>query len=1200
MRSWYSAIARFASVLICVPWCLWFGSGCGGGSQRVRAIQTDVQQRAIRTLIESGRYADAQSRAEELLRSIWDFQGIPSRSSATALDLSVEARWRNGDISDETLNRAELALRSRRALSGGPDSAQSFRNLGRILLLAGRTNEGVEALKASVAALESSPSFDTSALADALDSLALGLIEVALYEEAERYLWRALQIQQTGVVGDRLEMAWTLELLSLVSLRAGRYAEARAPLERALVLRNGRPEHPDTAAASAILGDLLWLEGRPAAARDAYAKCVSISERSLRADHPDVADCTRRLGNAYARLGDMAGALKLLERAADIAERSLGVGHPLLAGYLNDLAETHRTLGDFRVARELYERALAIRERRLGRDHQDVATIVFNLALISSELGDLVEARRQFDRAIAIWRDRLGPDHPFVALAMASLAQALVEHRREGEALPLQRRVLTIRERTLGPNHPETADALGDLASTLLIVGRVPEAAALSKRAMRNWERADMPDSPAFASALVLRANILAGMGDLQGARERYARALVTTEQVFGSDHPSAADLRLRLASVAFEAGQVDYAYEEALTAERARRNFLHATVPYLPEREALTYGLKRPSGLNLILSLAGGALRSQPRNVGSALDAVVRTRGLVLDEMAGRLRFRDGPERQLKSLWTSWVSARQRLANLAVRGEEDRSTSEYLAALHDTRREAEQAERALADRSVDFGARLHKQEIGVAEVQAALPRASALVSFVRYDRAAALVPTHTRRKQSLASYLAFVVGPGSSQPVAIPLGPADRIDSEVDAWRRQATVGLVQSPSPATAELALRHLGVRLRSHIWDPLESHLHGIDRVFVVPDGALNLVPLAALPVGEVGYLLERGPAIHYLSAERDLLQARQPEGVGQGLLALGGPAFDDVSRFAGLPHSGVTKPPSALPTSSENRTRVQEDGAVGALAPFRGSTSECPSFQSLSFVDLPASGDEATKVAGLWDELGPVERQAPTDPKVLIGPAADERSFKQLSPGHRVLHLATHGFFLGTECESSREGTRSVGGLVKRPQAVNQKKPLARVSSPPQDGGTIGENPLLLSGLAMAGANRRAAATADEDDGILTAEEVASLDLSGVEWAVLSACDTGLGEIKAGEGVFGLRRAFQIAGAHTVIMSLWSVEDRAAMTWMRALYEGRLARRLDTAAAVREASLTVLRQRRARGQSTHPFYWAGFVASGDWR
>ena len=112
--------------------------------------------------------------------------------------------------------------------------------------------------------------------------------------------------------------------------------------------------------------------------------------------------------------------------------------------------------------------------------------------------------------------------------------------------------------------------------------------------------------------------------------------------------------------------------------------------------------------------------------------------------------------------------------------------------------------------------------------------------------------------------------------------------------------------------------------------------------------------------------------------------------------------------------------------------------------------------------------------------------------------------------------------------------------------------------------------------------------------------MASLDLEGVEWAVLSACDTAVGEIKAGEGVFGLRRAFQVAGARTVIMSLWSVEDQSARTWMRALYEARLARRLTSDQAVHEASLAVLRDRRSRRLSTHPFYWAGFVAAGDWR
>jgi CHAT domain-containing protein len=206
--------------------------------------------------------------------------------------------------------------------------------------------------------------------------------------------------------------------------------------------------------------------------------------------------------------------------------------------------------------------------------------------------------------------------------------------------------------------------------------------------------------------------------------------------------------------------------------------------------------------------------------------------------------------------------------------------------------------------------------------------------------------------------------------------------------------------------------------------------------------------------------------------------------------------------------------------------------------------------------------------------------------VLSGAAATETAVKQNVSGSRVVHFATHGFFLGADCTPGIAGTRSVGGLAKRASATQ--------------GSTVAANPLLLSGLAFAGANRRGSIRGDQDDGILTAEEIGGLNLQGTEWAVLSACDTGLGEIKAGEGVFGLRRAFQVAGARTVIMSLWSVEDRSAMEWMRSLYEGHFRQGLNTADAVREASLTVLRKRRARGQSVHPFYWAGFVASGDWR
>src|SRR5262249_29612401 len=210
-------------------------------------------------------------------------------------------------------------------------------------------------------------------------------------------------------------------------------------------------------------------------------------------------------------------------------------------------------------------------------------------------------------------------------------------------------------------------------------------------------------------------------------------------------------------------------------------------------------------------------------------------------------------------------------------------------------------------------------------------------------------------------------------------------------------------------------------------------------------------------------------------------------------------------------------------------------------------------------------------------------------------AANERAFKRAAPGHRVLHLATQGFFLGAECSPASNGTRSVGGLAA---AGNGDAGSPKRTNPAS--AALHENPLLMSGLALAGANRRATAGPDDDDGILTAEEVAAMNLAGVEWAVLSACDTGLGEVKNGEGVFGLRRAFQVAGVRSVIMSLWSVDDEATRLWMRALYQGPLPRHLNTAEAVRAAGLSALRERRAKSQNTHPFFWAAFVAAGDWR
>jgi CHAT domain-containing protein len=280
------------------------------------------------------------------------------------------------------------------------------------------------------------------------------------------------------------------------------------------------------------------------------------------------------------------------------------------------------------------------------------------------------------------------------------------------------------------------------------------------------------------------------------------------------------------------------------------------------------------------------------------------------------------------------------------------------------------------------------------------------------------------------------------------------------------------------------------------------------------------------------------------------------------LVVGNPDFDVPPPQT----AAVLETPPAV-VASVKRSSVEG-------GPFRGTAPGCLDFQKLHFDGIPGTGNEVAQV----------ERQIPgATISELMGARASEPSFKQWAPGQTVIHVATHGFFLGGGCDSTTGAAPAT----------------ASVHEDPLRGEIDRGNPLLLSGLALAGANQRIKAGSDADDGILTSEEIAAMDLSSARWVVLSACETGLGAIQAGEGVLGLRRAFRLAGARTVIMSLWKVDDKATLDWMRRLYEGREAG-LSTAEAVRKASLDSLQERRTNGRSTHPYYWGAFVAAGDWR
>ena len=227
-------------------------------------------------------------------------------------------------------------------------------------------------------------------------------------------------------------------------------------------------------------------------------------------------------------------------------------------------------------------------------------------------------------------------------------------------------------------------------------------------------------------------------------------------------------------------------------------------------------------------------------------------------------------------------------------------------------------------------------------------------------------------------------------------------------------------------------------------------------------------------------------------------------------------------------------------------------------------------RGITLSPLPGTKKEVEQIAKNWSTT---EREPTT---IYFGSLASEERFKREAPGNRVIHLATHGYFLEGKCQ-----------------------PITTQRGFDSDVGYVGENPLLLSGLFLAGANLYGEGADDlgVEDGILTAEEVTAMNLSGADLVVLSACETGLGEVKEGEGVYGLRRAFQMAGARTVISALWSVSDKETAEMMSQLYG---SSRKSLPEMMREIQLEKIKTLRENKQADHPFSWGAFIALGDWR
>jgi CHAT domain-containing protein/Tfp pilus assembly protein PilF len=995
--------------------------------------------------------------------------------------------------------------------------------------------------------IEAASSESWRQLLDRADSLS----NAANYDSALVLGRMALEMAKTEFGELDTTVALVLDEMGAFHYHRADYDEAESLWKQVLSIREKAfgSEHADVAKTLHNLATLYDDQGKYAESEALHQQALAIREDVLGPHHRDVAASLVNLGNLYYDKGKYTDALRLHERALAIFQKALGPDHPNVASSVHNLADLYYEQGKYGEAEPLYKRAMAISEKNFGPDHPYVGMSLNNLANLYYEQGKYDRAEELHKRALGIFEAALGADHPFVGYSLNSLGDLYHKQGRFAEAEELFGRALSVNEKTLGPDHPEAAYSLNKLADLYGDQEKFSEAEPLLKRALSVFENALGSDHQDVAMGLNNLANLYRDQGRLAEAETLYAQALGVFENALGPDHPKVA-LCLESYSLYYRLkGDLRKALIMAKRAFQIRKKNFQIGSAVMPEKDALIYSQFMRNAANILLSTYFDLASTTEALDYTALDVVFSTKGRASEAIFLRAREIIMLD-QLGALADSLRESRTLLSRLYVEGASDEEDpASHREKLDKTSQEKERLESELARNSDAFRKLQDCLDINtarIADILSLLPISSILVEYVKYDYLPLDLDT------TISHYLGVTLN-GLGEVSVEDLGEAKEIDLLINEYRQHLLNVSSADRLPTVIDRKdYERVGKALYDRVWKPLEKRMPKEDLVFIAPDGGLNMISFAGLIADDGKYVIEKRP-VHYISSGRDLLRLKEETRSGAGLFALGDPDYD------------------ATPST---RLSLPEDISLDSLSEpaysvVRNVRTACAELRGITLNALPGTRKEVEQIAKNWE----AEAEPTT---VCLGTVASEEKFKQEAPGNRVIHLATHGYYLEGKCQP----TESHRGFD-------------------YDAGYMGENPLLLSGLFLAGANLQGegADNIGAEDGIVTAEEVTAMNLDGTDLVVLSACETGLGEVRDGEGVYGLRRAFQMAGARTVVSALWPVSDEATAEMMSHLH-GSSQKTLPE--MMRQIQLEKMQTLRENKQADHPFSWGAFIALGDWR
>lgn len=1028
--------------------------------------------------------------------------------------------------------------------------------------------------------------------------------------------------------GDTTTAATLLTDLGLSDARHQEFAKARGFVEEALAVRTRLKgeQHPEVAETILLLARIAEADGDFVRARAMFERVLAIRLKTSKADKPrreegqpgdpvdpKFVDLLEQVGRLLLQIGDHKAAQIQFQRAAAIRKRLtnrsgyvpvVGIGKlpdhydrqegrtrrppGMLGNDLPGLGGLGHLDGGLNSAPEAITRDLShpwsVRERAwmMLRKERLAGKVAFDVKRDQSSMQypELLRKAMRDESWIAY------------ALCLKSLAIATRAGGERERAQRMQLLATAIGLEASDPSEetrPTYASFLDDFVGLLEEYGELDLAEKLAVRSIL-YRRASFGERHAeYATGLAQLAGVLRARGDFTQAMLLFEKALAVRREALADDHPNFAEILLPAAELMHGLGDGVEARRMAGQALAISDAFLDRSLPFLPERQRLSMLALRARSVSVMLDVTAGDRGSDAETYAH----LVSWKGITVSAALAQHTAAAGTG-EIGTLRKQLTRARDELNRL-------------YHAIVPAEKSQEHARRTRAQ--VELSAALEgrlAQAVGwkpvrvrPAEVQTALPNGSVLIDIYHYQRGSRIaVPTggspfvagpaarfepasESGNKEDDGRYVAFIVRRGSP-PVRIDLGSSGPIDREIQVWLGAIDRREDHEPS-----------GRRLAKAIWEPVAPFVKDASTVLVSPDGALNFLPWGALPAEQPGsYLLERY-AFALAPSPRQLAQGaggenEAPSTKAQGLLAVGGV---DYQR----------RDPNVAPKNPEPVTPAlaTRGAAVGT--------------GQVVFPPLSGTLDEVKAVAEVY------RKSRAESVRLVTGSEATKDRLMAAMPGNRYLLLATHGYFAPPEVPSAL----NPGDDVSRPSWDEMSR---------RD--VVGYHPGLLSGLAWAGASNPTpdptTGLIDRGAAIMTAEEVAALNLKGCDLAVLSACQTGLGLTAGGEGVLGLQRAFFQAGARTVVASLWKVDDAATYELMKQFHANLWIEKIPKLEALRRAQIAILNNpslihRRAElakrglgpestklpdggrvvpppgpGTRSSPVLWAAFVLSGDIR